>query len=84
MASTDKPSEYKITSRWDRCVENMLVKTGYGTIGAGLASFLLFRTFCRALLVLCLMQKRNSARLRSTRVAFCSSVLALPDTGVGE
>jgi len=40
MASPNKPDNSQI---WDRCVENGIVKTGYGLLAGAAASFLLFR-----------------------------------------
>jgi hypothetical protein len=37
-------SENNNSKKWDACIENSLVKTGYGLVGAGIASFLLFRS----------------------------------------
>ena len=35
-------AEYRNAHKWDACVENALVKTGYGLLAAGAASLLLF------------------------------------------
>lgn len=40
MSAAELATAYK----WDACVENSLVKTGYGLVGAGLLSLLLFRS----------------------------------------
>lgn len=37
-------AELATSYKWDACVENSLVKTGYGLVGAGLLSLLLFRS----------------------------------------
>jgi len=37
-------AELATSYKWDSCVENSLVKTGYGLVGAGLLSLLLFRS----------------------------------------
>jgi len=44
MASNLKDVKIKTSQTWDRCIENSLVKTGYGTVIGGLGAVLLFRS----------------------------------------
>lgn len=37
------PAEARLSQSWDECIEHFVVKTGYGIIAGGLASFILFR-----------------------------------------
>ena len=37
-------AEYRIAHKWDACVENSLVKTGYGLLGGAAIALMLFRT----------------------------------------
>jgi len=43
MSKQTEAAEFKTSKLWDRCIENALVKTGYGLVGAGLAAALFFR-----------------------------------------
>eukprot|EP00954_Amorphochlora_amoebiformis_P028695 1392085-Amorphochlora_amoeboformis.AAC.1 len=40
----NKPSEYKLSEKWDVAAENFLVKSGTGLLGGMLAGAILFRT----------------------------------------
>mmetsp|Transcript_19961 Transcript_19961/g.33641 ORF Transcript_19961/g.33641 Transcript_19961/m.33641 type:complete len:82 (+) Transcript_19961:60-305(+) len=42
------PSELRLSSKWDTCVERMLFHVGAGALVAGLASVVLFRPGGRA------------------------------------
>lgn len=41
------PSEYRISEKWDKCLENFTLYFGAGLVAGGLPSLVLARTFPR-------------------------------------
>ena len=44
--SKEIPSEYRISAKWDKCIENFTLHFSAGLVAAGLTSLVVTRTRC--------------------------------------
>lgn len=70
-SSSSRPSELRVSDRYDRCIDLSLQRLVYGTLAGGLAGFVFFRTYhADCLLLLCaavyvyLFKKRERERMK--------------------
>ncbi|BDA41687.1 probable MICOS complex subunit mic10 [Coccomyxa sp. Obi] len=43
MSSSERPPEFYINEKWDKCIDIALRRVVYGSLGGGVAALILFR-----------------------------------------